>query len=100
MSILLIGGDRLGNITKKLKESGFNKIEHISGRKSGDRKIKISEKTDLVLIFVDFVEHKLTEIVKEQTKRSDMKVAFAKRSWAHMETIIKQCVVEIENSKQ
>lgn len=100
MSILLIGGDRLGSITNKLIESGFENVEHISGRKNRDKKIKISEKMDLVLVLVDYVGHKLAEVAKQESKRSDVKIAFSKRSWVHMEKIIQKCIMEISNDRK
>ncbi|MEW6726513.1 hypothetical protein ACP3TJ_01695 [Desulforudis sp. 1088] len=33
MSILIVGGDRLGNIVRNLHQIGFRDIRHISGRK-------------------------------------------------------------------
>ncbi|MEY8000239.1 DUF2325 domain-containing protein [Clostridium sp. Mt-5] len=84
MSILVIGADRLGNIKDKLKENGFNKIGHVSGRKKGDRKIKIPESTDLVLVFTDYIGHNISEIIKNKSKRSDVKIMFCKRSWSSM----------------
>lgn len=100
MSILLVGGDKLGNITEKLMENGFNDIEHVTGRKSGARKIKVSPKTDLVLVLIDYVGHTLAENMKEESKRSDVKIAFTKRSWIHMEKTIKECVEEIKSNKK
>jgi hypothetical protein len=100
MSILLVGGDRLGNITQKLQENGFRDIQHISGRKNGDRKIKISEKTDLVLVLVDYVEHQLTEIIKKESKRCGVKIAFSRRSWVCMENNIQECIKEILNARK
>ncbi|AYD40864.1 DUF2325 domain-containing protein [Clostridium fermenticellae] len=100
MSILLVGGDRLGNIVKRLKENGFDDIEHISGRKTKARKIKIPDKTDLVLVLVDFVEHELTEMIKRQSRKCGVRIAFSKRSWAHMEGSIQENVREIMNAKR
>ncbi|MBV4446616.1 DUF2325 domain-containing protein [Clostridium tyrobutyricum] len=90
MSILVVGGDRLGNIMDKLKKNGFNKIAHVTGRKKGDRKIKIPENTDLVLIFTDFIGHNMTEIVKEESRRNNVSVMFSKRSWSSMYKNIEQ----------
>lgn len=39
MSILVVGGDKIGNIIQKLSENGFSEMQHISGRKPGDKKI-------------------------------------------------------------
>jgi hypothetical protein len=92
MSILLVGGDRLGGITEKLTKSGFENIEHISGRKNSDKRIKIPQKTDLILVLVDYVGHSLTEFIKKESKRNGIKIAFSKRSWVYMEKAIQECV--------
>ncbi|MCI1945238.1 DUF2325 domain-containing protein [Clostridium luticellarii] len=96
MSILVIGGDKLGNIKDKLKENGFNKIDHISGRKKGDRKIKISEGTDLVLVLTDYIGHNISEIIKNQSKRSDVTIMFCKRSWSSMYKNIENYITQIK----
>lgn len=100
MSILLIGGDKLGNIKDKLAEKGFKSIEHVTGRKKSDKKIKISEKTDLVLVLVDYVGHKLSQTIKEQSRKYDVRIAFTKRSWTSMEKTIQKCIEEISNDKR
>jgi hypothetical protein len=100
MSILLIGGDSLGNITEKLIENGFQDIQHITGRKNDSKRFKISPKTDLVMVLVDFVSHKLSEIVKEESRKADVKIAFSKRSWTHMEKKIKECAKELNYVKK
>lgn len=97
MSILVVGGDKLGNITEKLSENGFSHIEHISGRKCGDRKTKVSCKTDLVLVLTDFVEHSLMNTIKKESKKYGVKLAFSKRSWVYMENSIKNCIKEISD---
>lgn len=96
MSILVIGGDKLGSITGKLKENGFNKIGHITGRKKGDRKIKIPENTDLVLVLTDYVGHNMAEIIKERSRRSDVEVMFCRRSWSSMYKNIEEYMQQIK----
>lgn len=100
MSILLVGGDRLGNITRNLIEYDFKNIEHISGRKNGDKKLKISPKTDLVLLLVDYVGHQLIETVKQESRKSDVKIVFSKRSWTYMENTIKEYARNILNNRK
>ncbi|HBC95509.1 MAG TPA: dihydroorotate dehydrogenase [Clostridium sp.] len=97
MSILVIGGDRLGNIKSKLKENGFNKIGHVSGRKKGDRKIKIPENTDLVLVLTDYIGHNISGIIKNQSKRSDVTIMFCRRSWSSMYKNIESYITGIKN---
>ncbi len=98
MSVLVIGGDNLGNIRGKLEEQGVYIIDHITGRKKRDRKIKIPEKTDFILVLTDYVGHGMTEFVKGESRRCDIKVVFSKRSWVHMEKSIQDCVKEITNA--
>ncbi|MBW9154087.1 DUF2325 domain-containing protein [Clostridium estertheticum] len=100
MSILVIGGDNLGNITEKLKLNGFKDIEHITGRKKDAKNFKIPGHIDLVMVLVDFVGHQLTKIVKEESRRSDVKIAFSKRSWIHMEKKIQDCAKELTDIKK
>lgn len=95
MSILVIGGDKLGNITQKLSENGFSDIQHISGRKSGDKKIKIPCETDLVLVLIDFIGHALMNNIKKESKKYGVKITFSKRSWTHIESNIHSCVKEM-----
>ena len=53
----------------------------------------------LVMVLVDFVGHQLAKIVKEESRRSDVKIAFSKRSWIHMEKKIQECAKELTNVK-
>lgn len=88
MSVLVVGGDKLGNIEDKLAQSGFSNIFHITGRKRGDRKIKIPNEIDLVLVLVDYIEHPLMNIIKKETRKQGIKLVFSKRAWSHIENKI------------
>ncbi|WP_027624199.1 DUF2325 domain-containing protein [Clostridium lundense] len=88
MSVIVIGGDRLGNIKDNLKSNGFDEIKHITGRKSFDRKVIIPENMDLVLVLTDFISHKTIQTLKSQFKKSNAKILYAKRSWIHIERTI------------
>ncbi|OEH84952.1 hypothetical protein BHU72_07100 [Desulfuribacillus stibiiarsenatis] len=82
MSILVIGGDRLGNIDKNLKGLGFTRIEHVDGRKKRHSQLNISNQMDAVLVLTDFVSHNLCKMVKDQAKDMGVKTFFSKRSWS------------------
>ena len=84
MSILVIGGDRLGNIKKNLLNLGFREIYHIDGRKKSHVNIEIPSKIDIVLILTDYVGHNFAKQIKNRTKNIQVKALFAKRSWAHI----------------
>ncbi|GEM_PF-1112812 len=100
MFILLIGGDKLGNINEKLMQNGFKDIEHITGRKKDAKNFKIPRNIDLIMVLVDYVGHQLTRIVKEESRRCNVKVVFSKRSWIHMEKKIQECAKELAGVKK
>jgi hypothetical protein len=89
MNVLIIGGDNLESILYKLHEKGFNNIEHVSGRKGWNKKMNMlvkSQKVDLVIILVDFINHCVVKNTKEKLKNSNIKTIFSKRSWVHLES--------------
>ncbi len=93
MSALIIGGDRLGRITEELHKKGFTDIKHITGRKGGERKIRIysqMEKADLTIVLVDYVNHVIVNNLKNKINKNNKcnNVIYAKRSWSHMEKCI------------
>lgn len=86
MSALIIGGDKLGKIKDNLEKRGFDKIEHISGRKSSDRRSRISnkaEKADMVLILIDFINHGVVTNLKNNVNNPN--IIFSKRAWSCIE---------------
>ncbi|MBM7624550.1 DUF2325 domain-containing protein [Sporohalobacter salinus] len=80
MSILVVGGDRLGDISNKLSQLGAEEVKHITGRKCN--KCKIGHGTDMVLVLTDYVGHSLCEAVKARAKSREIPIVFSRRSWA------------------
>ncbi len=74
MSIVVVGGDHLGNIPHKLRQCGFANIQHYQGRKVFKLRDKISFSTDLVLVLTDYVGTDLAKLVKARAKKSNIKV--------------------------
>lgn len=89
MSVLVIGGDKLGNIKDYLKQNGFNEINHITGRKKGDLKVEIPTDTDVVLVLTDFIGHQMTKTIKSRSKSSNAKVIYSKRAISYLEQSLK-----------
>ena len=90
MSLLVVGGDRLGKIRENLKERGFDKIMHVTGRKEREKLYTIPENTDMVLVLTDFVNHQMYKAIKKQVKSGETKILYSKRSWV--------CIDETLNS--
>ncbi len=88
MNALIVGGDNLGTIPDRLHKKGFDNIEHISGRKGWGKKDSIllrSGRADLVIVFVDFLSHRVAKSAKEIIRELDANVIYTKRSWSHLE---------------
>ncbi|ADO76329.1 DUF2325 domain-containing protein [Halanaerobium praevalens] len=83
MSLMIVGADNLGSIKKNVKNLGFKEIIHLSGRKKSKfRNFEIPVNTDFVLIMTDYINHAVMKKVKRAAKESNVKVIYARRSWA------------------
>lgn len=80
MSILVIGGDNISKISDELNRKGFDEINHYDGRKKGQRRIKISNRLDYVLVLTDFLNHAMMENIKKRAKTAEVPVLYSKRS--------------------
>ncbi len=91
MNALLIGADRLGNIPDLLENRGIEEFTHWDGRKKGMRKLKIPHDTDVVIIFTDFIEHRLTEKIKSETKALNIPCIFSRRAVSDLSKQMDKC---------
>ncbi|MEW6540537.1 MAG: DUF2325 domain-containing protein [Bacillota bacterium] len=86
MSILIIGGDRLGSILDNLRRLGFKDIRHVSGRKKGDLELKVTQNVDVVLVLTDYVNHGLARKIKGTCRNGPCRTVFARRAWCHIKS--------------
>ncbi|AOM83706.1 putative diverged CheY-domain [Salisediminibacterium beveridgei] len=80
-SLMVIGGDQLGNIPDKLKALGFDDVLHISGRKTQMVKRDIPEGVDLILVLTDFINHNIAKKIKAKASKQNIPICYSKRSW-------------------
>jgi len=88
MSIIVFGGDRLGNINDLLEQNGYQVVKHVRGRAKGDLKFDIPGEAEGVLLFTDFLNHNLARLIKESAKKRGLKIYFARRSWSHIRQLL------------
>lgn len=82
MSVLIVGADYLGDIANNLRSMGFHSLTHLKGRKNINRRnLRIPERTDLVLVMTDYVDHNLARSVRDKARSLSIPVVFSKRSW-------------------
>lgn len=84
MSILIVGGDNLGNIVENLREIGFQDIQHVSGRKKRHLDLNVARSVDVVLVLTDFVNHQLARTIKDACRNAPCRTVFARRAWCHI----------------
>lgn len=92
MTALIVGGDKLGNIPEVLQQKGFKEYIHWPGRKKGMRKKEVPNNVDMVIVLYDFIEHRLTEMIKEQTKSRNIPCIFSKRACSDLIGKLDNCM--------
>ncbi|ACX51784.1 Uncharacterized conserved protein UCP020408 [Ammonifex degensii KC4] len=82
MRVVVVGGDRLGQIPARLADCGFKEVVHVTGRKVRDISRQIPMETCLIVVLTDYVNHALAEKVREEAKKRCIPVVFARRAWS------------------
>lgn len=91
MKALIVGADRLGNIPETLVNYGISDYIHWTGRKKGMRRLEIPNEVDMVIVFYDFIEHNITEIVKQKAKQSKIPCIFSRRACSDLSKRLNDC---------
>ncbi|WP_251861173.1 DUF2325 domain-containing protein [Clostridium sp. Marseille-Q2269] len=97
MSVFVVGGDRIKTIKENLKEMGFNKISHVTGRRTRHRKIQVPTNTDLILVLTDYIGHTVVESIKEQSKSQNTRLVYSRRAWTSIEKALKDTIGGVNN---
>lgn len=82
MSVVVVGGDYLDQLSSRLENQGFEVIKHISGRKTRDA--ALPDKTEALILLTDYVNHNVATALKNEAKKRGIKTVFARHSWAHL----------------
>jgi hypothetical protein len=88
MNITIFGGDNIERINCSLCQRGFCIIKHISGRKSNHKCVQIPQNSDLVVVFIDYINHSLCGHIKKEAQKLGIKTIFSKRSWSSLQSLI------------
>lgn len=93
MCALIIGGDKIQTVVKGLKDRGFDEIEHVSGRKNGDKVNSVvnrANKFDLVIVLTDYINHCVVTNLKSKYSRKN--IIYCRRSWPLIEKSLEEFV--------
>ena len=81
MSVLVIGGDKISQISKMLQTLGVSKINHWDARKkSSAPKKKVPMDTDCIVMITSFLNHNTMLKYKNEAKKKDIPYVCTKRS--------------------
>lgn len=85
MSILLIGGDKVSNITELLKRLGASKTTHWDSRRNSTSHKKIPQDTDAVIMLTDFLKHNSMSYFKKSAKKQNIPLICTRRGTSSVE---------------
>jgi hypothetical protein len=83
MSLLILGGDKITPIVKMLQDLGVEDIVHWTARnqKNGSKKQKkIPQKTDMVLMLTNFLNHNAMLHYRDEAKSRDLPIVYSTRN--------------------
>jgi len=82
VTILVVGSDRIGKISKKLYIEGAQKIIHWNGRNKSFQNKSIPGNVEKVIVICDFLSHNLMHNIKRQTKLKGIPVVYNKGAFS------------------
>ncbi|MEA3373809.1 MAG: DUF2325 domain-containing protein [Campylobacterota bacterium] len=86
MSILIIGGDKIGRIENLVKSLGATKTAHWDSRKNSTSHKQIPSDTDGIIMLTDFLKHNTMTHFKKVAKKDEIPVMFVRRGTRHVAT--------------
>lgn len=88
MSALIIGGDRIATYQDLLASRGYPTVHHWNGRKSSDCHRQIPVDTELVVVFVDQVNHGLASKIRRMAGDLKLPIVFTRRSVGQLGSLL------------
>ncbi len=80
MTAVIVGGDYIKQIEKVFAGRGVTRVEHWSGRKTGDLRKTLPSDTRLVVLLCDYLSHSLAKKVRDDADRLGLPVIYCRRS--------------------
>lgn len=90
---LIVGADYIEPLKKTMEEMGNFRVEHWTGRKSGDLRRSIPKNVDLCIVLCDYVSHGLVRKVREDAKSLGLPVLYCRRSLGEVREKLREYAV-------
>lgn len=84
MSILVIGGDKIGKIESLIHNLGATRVRHWDSRRSSTCHKEIPTETDGIIMLTDFLSHNAMTHFKRVAKKRDIPYVCARRGTANV----------------
>ncbi|HQS66825.1 MAG TPA: DUF2325 domain-containing protein [Sulfuricurvum sp.] len=96
MSVLVIGGDKITRLQHFLKSIGAKKTYHWNSRNKSTTHKHLPQKTDMLIMMTDFLNHNAMHDFKRQAKKSAIPFICVKGMSGCNECEIKKLALEIQ----
>lgn len=93
LNVMIVGGDYIGKIEENLRGMGYVCVKHVTGRSRGDLRVVQNAYyigIRILIVFTDFVSHKLAKEIKKIGKERGMVMVFCKRSWSCLDARMRE----------
>lgn len=80
MTALIVGGDYIQTLKRELLAHGLTNVEHWDGRQSRFAKRIIPNSARLVVILYDYVNHSVSNALKQQASKNGVPLVFCRSS--------------------
>ncbi|MDP3119794.1 MAG: DUF2325 domain-containing protein [Sulfuricurvum sp.] len=97
MSVLVIGGDKINRLQVFLKSLGVEKTYHWDSRNKSITHKSLPQKTDMLIMLTDFLNHNAMYDFKRQAKKCDIPFICAKGMSGCRECEIRELARNIQN---
>jgi len=87
MTVLIVGGDRIGSIAKYLALNGYNEISHWDARRNSDTHRFIPRNTRLVVVLIDYLNHGMAKRIRKDAELLGVQVLFSKNSASELSQV-------------
>ena len=87
MTVLIVGGDRIGSIAKYLALNGYNEISHWDARRNSDTHRFIPRNTRLVVVLIDYLNHGMAKRIRKDAEQLGVPVLFSKNSASELSQV-------------
>ncbi|OFV47234.1 hypothetical protein RP300_01746 [Oligella urethralis] len=90
---LVVGADRLGNLTDLLKSHNIKVKHHISGREVSHQKRvdQLPSGTSLVILLTDFLGHNVMKSYRCAAQKAGVQIVCCRRSKGSMQEALARC---------